>query len=326
MRIANLDLGARPLLLAPMDEVTDVSFRSICKMYGADMLYTEFISSDGLIRDVEKTLHKMTIHDAERPVGIQLYGHLPEAMVESARMAAQLKPDVIDLNFGCPMKKIANRGAGSGMMREPEKMIDMTRQIVQAVDIPVTVKTRLGWDDEHKNIVTLAEQLQDVGIAAITIHGRTRSQMYKGEADWTLIGEVKNNPRMHIPVIGNGNVKTPETAKEMFDRYGVDGVMIGRATYGHPWLFREIKHYLQTGNLLPTMSVSERVALAKLHLQKSVEAKGTHRGILELRRHLSAYFKSLDDFKETRLKIVTSDHVDDLMQLLDYVDKRWGNT
>jgi nifR3 family TIM-barrel protein len=324
MRIADLDLGEQPVLLAPMDEVTDPSFRYICKRYGADMMYTEFISSDGLIRDVENTMQKLTIYDYERPIGIQIYGHLIDAMVESARIAAQARPDVIDINFGCPMKKIATRGAGSGMMREPEKMIEMTRQIVRAVNIPVTVKTRLGWDEEHKNIVPLAEQLQDVGIAAITIHGRTRAQMYKGDADWTLIGEVKNNPRMYIPVIGNGNASTPEIVKERFDRYGVDGIMIGRATYGHPWLFREVKHYLQTGTLLPDMSVKERVELAKLHLQKSIEFKGPHVGILELRRHLSNYFKNLADFKPTRLKMVTSENADEIIQLLDEIAVRWG--
>ena len=325
MKIANIDLGYQPLFLAPMDEVTDPSFRYICKNYGADMMYTEFVSSDGLIRDVKKTQQKLVIYDYERPIGIQIYGHLIDAMVESARIAAQARPDVIDLNFGCPMKKIANRGAGAGMMLEPEKMVEMTRQIVRAVNIPVTVKTRLGWDDTRKNILTLAEQLQDAGIAAITVHGRTRSQMYKGEADWTLIGELKKNPRLHIPVIGNGNADTPAIIKKLFDDYGVDGIMIGRATYGHPWIFREVKHYLQTGKLLPEMSVKERVALAKLHLQKSIEFKGEHTGILELRRHLSHYFKSLDNFKETRLKMVTSGNVEELTQLLDYIAERWGN-
>lgn len=324
MKIATLDLGHQPLFLAPMDEVTDPSFRYVCKLYGADMMFTEFISSDGLIRNVEKTVQRLAIYDYERPIGIQLYGHLTDAMVASARIVAQARPDVIDLNFGCPMKKIANRGAGAGMMLEPEKMVEMTRQIVRAVNIPVTVKTRLGWDDTHKNILTLAEQLQDVGIAAITVHGRTRAQMYKGEADWTLIGELKKNPRLHIPVIGNGNADTPVTIKTLFDRYGVDGIMIGRATYGHPWIFREAKHYLQTGKLLPEMSVKERVALAKLHLQKSIEFKGDYAGILELRRHLSNYFKNLKNFKETRLKMVTSGNVNELMQLLDYIGERWG--
>ncbi|MDR0694137.1 MAG: tRNA dihydrouridine synthase DusB [Prevotellaceae bacterium] len=323
MKIATLDLGHQPLFLAPMDEVTDPSFRYMCKLYGADMMYTEFVSSDGLIRDVEKTVQKLAIYDYERPVGIQLYGHLIDAMVASARIAAQARPDVIDLNFGCPMKKIANRGAGAGMMLEPEKMVEMTRQIVRAVNIPVTVKTRLGWDDTHKNILTLAEQLQDAGIAAITVHGRTRAQMYKGEADWTLIGELKKNPRLRIPVIGNGNANTPVIVKELFDRYGVDGIMIGRATYGHPWIFREVKHYLKTGELLPRMSVKERVALAKLHLQKSIEFKGDYVGILELRRHLSNYFKNVENFKETRLKMVTSTNAGELMQLLDYIGENY---
>jgi nifR3 family TIM-barrel protein len=325
MRIAGLELGTQPLLLAPMDEVTDPSFRFVCKMYGADMMYTEFVSSDGLIRDAAGPLKKLTLYDYERPIGIQLYGHLTEAMVASARIAEQARPDVIDLNFGCPMKKIAHRGAGAGMMREPEKMIEMTRQIVRAVAVPVTVKTRLGWDDERKNIVTLAEQLQDAGIAALTIHGRTRAQMYKGEADWSLIGAVKNNPRMTIPVIGNGDIRTPDDAKTAFDRYGVDAIMIGRATYGHPWLFREIRHFLQTGERLPDMSVDERVALAKIHLQKSIEHKGEHTGILEMRRHLSHYFKNLDNFKETRLKLVTSDNIEDVMLWLDYIKERWGS-
>ncbi|MDR3133749.1 MAG: tRNA dihydrouridine synthase DusB [Prevotellaceae bacterium] len=324
MKIAGLELGYQPLFLAPMDEVTDPSFRYICKRYGADMMYTEFVSSDGLVRDVKKTLRKLTVYDYERPVGIQLYGHLADAMVESARIAAQARPDVIDLNFGCPMKKIANRGAGAGMMREPEKMIEMARQIVRAVNIPVTVKTRLGWDEAHKNIATLAEQLQDAGIAAITVHARTRAQMYKGEADWTLLGEMKKNPRLRIPVIGNGNADTPETVKNLFDRYGVDGIMIGRATFGHPWIFREIKHYLQTGERLPEMGVNERVALAKLHLQKSMEFKGGYVGILELRRHLSHYFKKLEHFKETRLKMLTSNNAEELTQLLDYIAERWG--
>ncbi|MDR0728995.1 MAG: tRNA dihydrouridine synthase DusB [Prevotellaceae bacterium] len=325
MVISKIDLGARPLLLAPMDEITDPSFRYVCKMYGAAMMYTEFVSSDGLVRDVEKTRQKLAIYDSERPIGIQLYGHLIDAMVESARRAAETHPDVIDINFGCPMKKIANRGAGSGMMREPEKMIEMTRLIVRAVPMPVTVKTRLGWDDDSKTIVELAERLQDVGIAAIAIHGRTRAQMYKGVADWTLIGAVKNNPRMHIPVIGNGDIKTPHDAFTAFERYGVDGVMIGRAAIGRPWLFREITHYLTTGDTLPDMPVPEKVALAKLHLQKSIEHKGQRVGILEFRRHLNHYFKFLDNFKETRLRLLTSTDLADLHALLDYIQTRWGD-
>ena len=324
MKIAGIDLGERPLLLAPMEDVTDPSFRYMCKRFGADMVYTEFISSDGLIRDAAKSLAKLRIDDAERPVGIQIYGHLIEPMVEAARMAAAAKPDVIDLNFGCPMKKIAGRGAGSGMMRDVPLMVEMTRRIVEAVDLPVTVKTRLGWDDDSKNIEEIALRLQDVGIAALTIHGRTRAQMYRGEADWTLIGAVKNHPAVHIPIIGNGDVDSPVKAKEMFDRYGVDGVMIGRATYGRPWIFREVKHYLQTGELLPQPSVRERVEIAREHLHKSLEVKGDRVGILELRRHLTNYFKGLPDFKQTRLKLVTLFDPGEIERTLDYVAERWG--
>ena len=267
MKIGDLDLGDRPLLLAPMEDVTDLSFRYVCKKFGADMMYTEFISSDG--------------------IGMQIYGHIPEAMVESALRVEAAAPDVIDINFGCPVNKIARRGAGSGMMREPDKMVEITRRVVNAVRLPVTVKTRLGWDEDSKIIVELAERLQDVGIKAITIHGRTRCQMYRGEADWTLIGEVKRNPRMHIPVIGNGDIRTPQDAALAFERYGVDGVMIGRASFGHPWIFREIRHFLNTREELPPMGVDERVALAKEHFAKSLEFKGERTGVLEMRRHLS---------------------------------------
>ena len=324
MKIADIDLGERPLLLAPREDVTDPSFRSMCKRFGADVVYTEFISSDGLIRDAAKSLKKLEIDDAERPVGIQIYGHLIEPMVEAARMAEAAGPDIIDINFGCPVKKIAGRGAGSGMMRNPDLMVEMTRQIVRAVHTPVTVKTRLGWDNDSKNIEEIALRLQDVGIAALTIHGRTRAQMYRGEADWTLIGAVKNNPAIRIPIIGNGDVDSGPKAREMFDRYGVDGVMIGRATYGRPWIFREIKHFLATGEVLPQPSVTERVAIAKEHLRKSLEIKGPHVGILEMRRHLTTYFKGLPDFKPTRLRLVTSLDVDELSATLDYVAERWG--
>ena len=324
MKIGDVDLGEKPLLLAPMEDVTDVSFRYVCKKFGADMMYTEFISSDGLIRDAAGCLDKMVVYDYERPIGMQVYGNIPDAMVESAKKMDAAGADVIDINFGCPVSKIARRGAGSGMMKEPDKMVDITRRIVEAVSRPVTVKTRLGWDENSKIIVELAERLQDTGIAAITIHGRTRCQMYKGEADWTLIGEVKNNPRMHIPIIGNGDIKTPQDAANAFDRYGVDGVMIGRASFGHPWIFKEIRHYLETGEELPPMSVADRVALAKDHLAKSIEVKGPRTGILEMRRHLSCYFKSLDNFKETRLKLVTSMDVDEINNILDYIQERWG--
>ncbi len=325
MKIADIDLGDRPLLLAPMEDVTDPSFRYMCKRFGADMVYTEFISSDGLIRDAAKSLKKLEIDEAERPVGIQIYGHLIEPMVEAARMAEAANPDVIDINFGCPVKKIAGRGAGSGMMRDVPTMVEMTRRIVEAVRKPVTVKTRLGWDDEHKNIEEIALRLQDVGIAALTIHGRTRAQMYRGEADWRLIGKVKNNPQIRIPIIGNGDVDSGPRAAEMFDRYGVDCVMIGRATYGRPWIFREVKHYLATGEVLPQPSVAERVAIAKEHLRKSLEIKGDHVGILEMRRHLTNYFKGLPNFKETRLKLVTSLDIDELFATLDLIADRWGD-
>lgn len=317
-------MGSRPVVLAPMEDVTDLTFRYICKGFGADMMYTEFISSDGLIRDAAKTLAKMRIFDYERPIGIQIYGHIPEAMVEAAVRAQEAGPDFIDINFGCPVNKIARRGAGSGMMRFPDKMVEITRSVVDAVNLPVTVKTRLGWDDDSKIIVELAERLQDAGIEALTIHGRTRAQMYKGQADWTLIGKVKSNPRMHIPIIGNGDITTPQQAKDAFDRYGVDAVMIGRASFGHPWIFREVKHYLETGELLEPMSVSERVDLAKRHLAKSLEFKGEKVGILEMRRHLSCYFKGLDNFKETRLKLVTSTDPQELFSLLDRINEIWG--
>ena len=325
MKIADLDLGDRPLFLAPMEDVTDPSFRFMCKEFGADMVYTEFISSDGLIRDAAKSVAKLNIEEAERPVGIQIYGHLIEPMVEAALRAESANPDVIDINFGCPVKKIAGRGAGSGMMRDVPLMVEMTRRIVQAVRKPVTVKTRLGWDDDSKNIEDIALRLQDAGIAALTIHGRTRAQMYRGQADWTLIGAVENNPSIHIPIIGNGDVDSPQRAKEAFERYGVDGVMIGRATYGRPWIFKEIRHYLQTGELLSQPDVAQRVAIARRHLLKSVEVKGDKVGILEMRRHLSSYFKGLPDFKSTRLRLVTSLSLPELLSTLDFIEERWGD-
>ena len=333
MKIGNIDLGESPLFLAPMEDVTDASFRAVCKEFGADMMYTEFISSDGLIRDAKKALAKMVTDESEVPIGIQIYGSIPEAMVEAAKMAenaAQIAgghgADLIDINFGCPVNKIARRGAGSGMMREPDKMVQITKMIVDAVKLPVTVKTRLGWDSDSKIIVELAERLQDTGIKALTIHGRTRCQMYTGEADWSLIGKVKENPRMHIPIIGNGDINSPQKAREAFDRYGVDGIMIGRATFGHPWIFREIRHYLDTGELLPEMGVRQRVALAKRHLEKSLQFKGEKVGILEMRRHLSCYFKGLPDFRETRLKLVTLTDPEELLATLDFVAEKWGDT
>ena len=324
MKIAGIEFRERPIFLAPMEDVTDPSFRYMCKGFGADMVYTEFISSDGLVREGAKSVAKLNISDGERPVGIQIYGHLIEPMVESARIAEAARPDVIDINFGCPVRKIAGRGAGSGMMRDVPLMVEMTRRIVEAVKVPVTVKTRLGWDEEHRNIEEIALRLQDAGIAALTIHGRTRAQMYTGEADWTLIGRVKNNPLMKIPVIGNGDIDSPQRAAEAFDRYGVDGVMIGRATYGRPWIFREIRHYLDTDELLPQPSVCERVEIAKRHLAKSVEVKGERVGVLEMRRHLSNYFKGLPDFKPTRLQLVTLTDVNEINATLDYIAQEWG--
>ena len=324
MKIANIEMGDFPLFLAPMEDVTDASFRYICKEFGVDVMCTEFVSSDGLIRDAKKALAKLETFPYERPIGIQIYGHLAEPMVEAAKMAERALPSFIDINFGCPVNKIANRGAGSGMMSYPDKMVEITRMIVEAVKLPVTVKTRLGWDESSKIIVELAERLQDVGISALTIHGRTRSQLYKGEADWTLIGEVKKNPRMKIPIIGNGDVTTPQRTKEVFERYGVDGVMIGRASFGRPWIFRNIKHFLSTGELCEEPDVQERVNIAKRHLLKSVEVKGERVGILEMRRHLSCYFKALPDFKETRYKLVTENDYREVLNILDSIVEKWG--
>jgi len=331
MKIGNVDLGEKPVTLAPMEDVTDASFRILCREAGAAMVTTEFVSSDGLVRDVQKTIAKMHTLEEESPVAVQIYGSLPDAMVDAAKMADKADElagghgaDIIDINFGCPVSKIAGRGAGSGMMREPDKLVAITEAIVKAVRKPVTVKTRLGWDDNSKIIVELAERLQDVGVAALTIHGRTRCQMYKGEADWTLIGAVKENPRMHIPIIGNGDVNSAAKAKEMFDRYGVDGIMVGRASFGHPWIFTEIRHLLDTGEELPPMPVADRVALAKRHFQLSLDLKGPVTGVYEMRRHLSCYFKGLRDFKDTRIKLVTSKDPEEIFSTLDYVAARWG--
>ena len=332
MTIGSIDLGDRPVLLAPMEDVTDASFRILCREAGAAMVYTEFISSDGLIRDAVKAIAKMKTSDEEAPIGIQIYGNDLSAMVDAAKMADRAAEiagghgaDIVDINFGCPVSKIAGRGAGSGMMKDPDKMVAITKAVVEAVGKPVTVKTRLGWDDNSKIIVELAERLQDVGIKGLTIHGRTRSQMYKGEADWTLIGEVKNNPRMRIPIIGNGDINSAIKAREAFDRYGVDGIMVGRASFGHPWIFREIRHYLDTGEELPPMSVKDRVALAKRHLSLSLGLKGPVTGVYEMRRHLSCYFKGLPEFKETRIRLVTEKDPDELIKILDYIADRWGD-
>jgi nifR3 family TIM-barrel protein len=307
-----------------MEDITDPSFRMVCKSHGADFMFTEFISSDGLIRDGEKSLKKLTIYDFERPIGIQLYGHIIEVMVEAAQISEEAGPELIDINFGCPVKKIANRGAGAGMLINLPLMIRMTEAIVKAVRLPVTVKTRLGWDEKSRNIVEVAEMLQDVGIEALTIHGRTRAQMYKGEADWTLIGQVKNNPRMNIPIIGNGDIDGPLRAKEMFDKYGVDGVMIGRAAVGRPWIFRDIRHYLKTGEISPEPSVSEKVDLALYHFEKSLLYKEGTRSVFEMRRHFSNYFKGLPDFRETRLKLLTTIDPEKIRSILEEIRGKWG--
>jgi len=325
IKIGNIEFGEKPLFLAPMEDITDPSFRYLCKYFGADMVYTEFVASEGLIRDCQKSYKKLQLFDFERPAAIQLYGHQIDSMVAAAKMAEEAKPDFIDLNFGCPVKKIATRGAGAGMLRNIPLMLEMAEAIVKAVNTPVTVKTRLGWDDDRKIIVQLAEQLQDKGIAALTIHGRTRMQMYKGEADWTLIGEVKNNPRMKIPIIGNGDIKDAESAKAAFDKYGVDAIMIGRATVGRPWIFKEIKEYLEKGKVMKPLTIQEKVEIAKLHLKKSIEWKGEPRGIFEIRRHLSNYFKGLPHFKETRMKLVTSLDVNELLKTLDHVAEKYGH-
>jgi len=326
MHIGDLDLGHQPLFLAPMEDITDPSFRYLCKKSGADVMYTEFISSDGLIRDGKKSIRKLDIFDYERPMGVQLYGHIVESMVEATHRAVEARPEIIDINYGCPVRKIAIRGAGAGMLSNIPLMMEMTRAIVEASPLPVTVKTRLGWDESSKIIVEIAEQLQDLGIRGLTIHGRTRAQMYRGTADWTLIGEVKRNPRMKIPIIGNGDITTPVEAKEAFDRYGVDGIMIGRAAVGKPWLFGHTKHYLEKGELLPDPTVSEKVDMAKLQFEKSLEVKSEPVGIYEMRRHFSNYFKGLPHFKEMRLKLLTTLDVSEIMDLLEQVREKYGTS
>ena len=322
MKIANLDFGEYPVFLAPMEDVTDPAFRLMCKRFGADMVYTEFVSSDALVRSVNSTMRKLNISDEERPVAIQIYGKNTDAMVDAARLVEEAHPDVIDLNFGCPVKKVAGKGAGAGLLRDIPKMLEITRAVVDAVKLPVTVKTRLGWDDNSKIIVELAEQLQDCGIAALTIHGRTRPQMYTGDADWTLIGKVKENSRMRIPIIGNGDITTPERAKECFDKYGVDAVMIGRASFGRPWIFKEVKHYLQTGELLPPLSADWRLNVLKQEVLDSVNLLDERRGILHVRRHIAAspLFKGIPNFRETRIAMLRAETKEDLFQIFDELD------
>lgn len=324
MNIADISFGNRPLFLAPMEDVTDIGFRTLCKRFGAAMVYTEFVSAEALIRDVKTTLRKLTICDEERPVGIQIYGRDADAMVEAARIVEQAKPDLIDLNFGCPVKKVAGKGAGAGMLQNIPLLLDITRKVVDAVNIPVTVKTRLGWDCNNIIIPTLAEQLQDCGISALTIHGRTRSQMYTGEADWNPIAEVKRNPRIHIPIIGNGDISTPEQAKEAFERYGVDAVMIGRATFGRPWVFREIKSFLDaesTSEVLPPLSLDEKIDVLLEQLRINVERIDERRGILHTRRHLasSPIFKGIPDFRQTRIAMLRAETVLELTEIIENV-------
>ncbi len=319
MKIGNVELPKEAVLLAPMEDVTDPAFRLMCKRFGADMVYTEFVSADALIRSVTKTEQKLRISDEERPVAIQIYGRDVPTMVEAARIVEQAKPDVLDLNFGCPVKRVAGKGAGAGMLQNIPLMLEITRAVVDAVKVPVTVKTRLGWDESHKVIVDLAEQLQDCGIQGLTIHGRTRAQMYTGEADWTLIGQVKNNPRMHIPIIGNGDVTTPERARECFDRYGVDAIMIGRASFGRPWVFKEVKHYLTTGELLPSLSAQWRLDVLRQQVEDSVRLLDERRGILHVRRHLAAspLFKGIPNFRETRIAMLRAETKEELFRIFE---------
>lgn len=317
--IGNIDLGEFPLLLAPMEDVSDPPFRRLCKMHGADMLYSEFISSEGLIRDAIKSRQKLDIFDYERPVGIQIFGGDEEAMALSAKIVATVNPDLVDINFGCPVKKVVSKGAGAGVLKDIDLMVRLTKAVVNSTSLPVTVKTRLGWDEQSINIEEVAERLQDVGISALTIHARTRSQMYKGHSDWSYIAKVKNNPRMHIPIFGNGDIDSPEKALEYRNKYGIDGIMIGRAAIGYPWIFNEIKHYFTTGELLPSPTIADRVEAAKNHLLWSVEWKGERQGVVEMRRHYANYFKGIPNFKEHRHKLVTLDASQEVVKALDNV-------
>lgn len=323
VKIRDIELGEFPLLLAPMEDVSDPPFRALCKKHGADLMYTEFISSEGLIRHAAKSKMKLDIYEEERPVGIQVFGAELDSMIEAVKIIEQTNPDIIDINYGCPVKKVVCKGAGSGILRDIPKMIRLTEAIVKATHLPVTVKTRLGWDDESKHIIEVAERLQDVGIEALSVHGRTRVQMYKGDADWTLIGEVKNNPRMHIPIFGNGDINTPEKAVQYKNMYGVDGIMIGRASIGYPWIFNEIKHFMKTGEHLPKPGIQDRVEATRQHLMSSVKWKGETLGILEMKRHYTNYFKGVDHFKDYRMKLVTSFDLNEILATLDEISERY---
>ena len=320
-KIGNIQLPEFPLLLAPMEDVSDPPFRAVCKTNGADVMYSEFISSEGLIRDAMKSRAKLDFSEEERPFGIQIFGGDEEAMAMSARICETVNPDLVDINFGCPVKKVVNKGAGAGVLKDIDLMMRLTDAVIKGTRLPVTVKTRLGWDDNTKNIEEVAERLQDIGVQALSIHGRTRCQLYKGEADWTLIGKVKNNPRIHIPIFGNGDIDSPQKALEYKNRYGIDGIMIGRAAIGYPWIFREIKHYLQTQTILPSPTLKERIEVCKTHLQKSVEWKGPKVGIFEMRRHYTNYFKGIPNFKEHRLKLVTLETAEGLFRVLDEIEE-----
>ena len=326
MKIANIEFGKYPIFLAPMEDVTDAAFRLLCKRFGVDMVYTEFVSSDALIRDVNSTVRKLQVYDKERPVAIQIYGNEVEPMVEAAKRVELAKPDILDINFGCPVKKVARKGCGAGMLQNIPKLLEITKAVVDAVNIPVTVKTRLGWDENSKCIVDLAERLQDCGIAALTVHGRTRAQMYTGDADSTLIGKIKENPRMHIPIIGNGDVKTPERAKECFDKYGVDAVMIGRASFGQPWIFRDVKHYLEHGEPAVPFTFTECMDILREQVRDSVEWLGERPGILHVRRHLAAtpLLKGLTDFRPLRIEMLRCEKMDELMAILDRIVEIYG--
>ncbi len=325
IKIGNIDVGDFPLLLAPMEDVSDPPFRALCKEYGADVMFTEFISSEGLIRNAEKSTIKLDIYDLERPIGIQIFGNNINSMKQATEICEKAKPEFIDINYGCPVKKVARKGAGAGILLDIPKMIKMTKEIVNSTTLPVTVKTRLGWDENTKYIVEVAERLQDVGIKALSIHGRTRKQMYKGEADWSLIGDVKNNPRMHIPIFGNGDINSAEKAEYVKNKYGVDGVMIGRAAIGYPWVFNEIKHYLKTGEHLPPPNIKDRVLTCRQHLKHSIEWKGKKLGIAEMKRHYTNYFKGIPHFKDYRIKMVTSDNPEEIHLTLDKVLREFSD-
>ena len=324
-KIRDIELGDFPLLLAPMEDVSDPPFRALCKDNGVDLMYTEFISSEGLIRDAVKSMQKLDIYEYERPIGIQIFGNDIESMIQATKITEQTNPDIIDINYGCPVKKVACKGSGAGILQDIPKMVKMTAEIVKATHLPVTVKTRLGWDEDTKYIVEVAERLQDVGIEAISIHGRTRKQMYKGEADWTLIREVKNNPRMKIPVFGNGDVDTPEKALAYKNEYGVDGIMIGRASIGYPWIFNEIKHFVKTGEHLAKPGVKERVEVTRRHLEMSVKWKGESLGMVEMKRHYTNYFKGIPHFKDYKTKLVTSFDLQEIYDTLDTIEENFSD-